>query len=196
VNRIRTVAACALGGILTSSLATAQPAQSSTAEAAKITIGGYVETYYQLDVRRPSNRITNLRGFDDRERTFTLSNAAIDARGERGPLTARVILQIGSTGSTYYLAEPALPGTGSVNATGPELWRNLQQATLAYTTSGHVVIDAGVFPSPIGPEVLPIKDNWNWSRSDLFFGLPSQARDDPRVPGQGAPRRHDGRRHE
>jgi hypothetical protein len=34
------------------------------------------------------------------------------------------------------------------------------------------VIDAGLFPSPIGPEVIPVKDNWNWSRSDLFYGLP------------------------
>jgi hypothetical protein len=137
-----------------------------------VTIGGYLETYYQLNFRRPSNRITNLRGFDNRDRTFTLSNAAIDAKGERGPLAARVILQVGSTGSTYYLGEPALPGAGGANASGPELWKYVQQATLAYTTSGKIVVDAGLFPSPIGPEVLPIKDNWNWSRSDLFFGLP------------------------
>jgi hypothetical protein len=82
---------------------------------AEVTVGGYVETYYQLNVRTPSNRITNFRGFDNRDRTFTIENAALDVRAERGPLTARVILQIG---------------------------------------------------------VLAIKDNWNWSRSDLFFGLP------------------------
>lgn len=138
---------------------------------AKVTFGGYVETYYQLNFRTPSNRITNLRGFDNRDRTFTLSNVALDGKAERGPLTARVILQIGSTPSTYYLAEPTLPGANGANATGPELWKYVQQATLAYT-SGKVVIDAGLFPSPIGPEVLPIKDDWNWSRSNLFFGLP------------------------
>lgn len=136
-----------------------------------VTVGGYVETYYQVNLRLPSNRITNLRGFDNRDRTFTLSNAAIDVKGERGPLAARVVLQIGATGATYYLGEPALPGAAA-NASGPELWRYLQQATVAYTTAGHIVVDAGLFPSPIGPEVLPVKDNWNWSRSDLFFGLP------------------------
>jgi len=153
---------------------TATPPASPSAKSepiAKVTLAGYIETYYQLNLRAPSNRITNLRGFDNRDRSFTLSNVALDGKGERGPLTARVILQVGSTPSTYYLAEPALPGANGANATGPELWKYIQQATLAYA-SGKVVVDAGLFPSPIGPEVLPIKDDWNWSRSNLFFGLP------------------------
>lgn len=33
-------------------------------------------------------------------------------------------------------------------------------------------IEGGIFLSPIGPEGIQIKDQWNWSRSDLFFGLP------------------------
>lgn len=150
-------------------------AEDSTAEPAKpaITLAGYVETYYQLNLRSPSNQITNLRGYDQRDRTFTLSNAVVDVKGERGPLTSRVILQVGSTGSAYYLAEPARPGAGGVDATGPAVWKYLQQASIAYTTTGKLVIDAGLFPSPIGPEVIPVKDNWNWSRSDLFFALPA-----------------------
>jgi len=141
-------------------------------ETTKVTIGGYVETYYQLNFRAPSNQITNLRGFDNRDRTFTLENVALDAKGERGPLTAHVILQVGATPSTYYLAEPARPGANGANATDGELWKYVQQATIAYSTSDKLTLDAGLFPSPIGPEVIPIKDNWNWSRSDLFFGLP------------------------
>ena len=167
-HRTSFAVACAL-------VVASRPARSEDAKPetpAKVTIGGYLETYYQLNFRRPSNGITNLRGFDNRDRTFTLANAAIDAKGERGPLTVHVILQVGATGSTSYLAEPVLPGANGANATGPDLWKYVQQATLAYTTSGRVVVDAGLFPSPIGPEVIPIKDNWNWSRSDLFFGLP------------------------
>jgi hypothetical protein len=34
------------------------------------------------------------------------------------------------------------------------------------------VASAGVFLSPIGPEAIAVRDNWNWSRSNLFFGLP------------------------
>ncbi len=138
----------------------------------KTTLAGYLETYYSLNLRLPSNRITNLRGFDSRDRTFTLSNVALDGKAERGRLTARIILQIGSTPSTYYLAEPVAPGTGSVAASDGTLWRYIQQVTVAYAGDHGLVIDAGLFPSPIGPEVIPIKDNWNWSRSNLFFGLP------------------------
>ena len=123
------------------------------AAADTVTIGGYLETYYELAFRAPSNHVTNLRGFDDHERTFTLSNVALDVKGERGPLTAHIVLQYG-----------AIPAT--------DLWKYVQQATLAYA-SGKTVVDAGLFLSPIGPEALAIKDNWNWSRSNLFFGLPA-----------------------
>lgn len=137
-----------------------------------LTLGGYVEMFYSVNARLPSNRITNLRGFDNRERTISLSNVALDAAGERGPLSTRLILQVGSTPSTYYLAEPRLTGSNGANASNAELWKYIQQATLAYTAASGLVIDAGLMPSPIGPEVLAVKDNWNWSRSDLFFGLP------------------------
>jgi Putative beta-barrel porin-2, OmpL-like. bbp2 len=139
---------------------------------AKITVAGYVEAFYQAHFQDPSNRITNLRGYDNRSGSFTLSNVAVDLKGEKGPVAAHIILQIGATPSTYYLAEPALPGTGSVNASGSELWKYLQTAAVTVKGPSDTTIEAGLFPSPVGIEVLPIKDNWNWSRSNLFFGLP------------------------
>lgn len=169
-------------------LAAAQPAPSPPASAVRdeprptaappvpdepaITIGAYLEAYYQAQLQNASNRITNLRGFDNRSRTLTLSNVALDVRGEHGPVTARVVLQVGATGSTYYLAEPAAPGSDSVNATSGELWKFLQAATVTARLPADVTIEAGLIPSPIGLEVIPVKDNWNWSRSNLFFGLP------------------------
>jgi hypothetical protein len=138
-----------------------------------ITVGAYLEEYYQLQLQDASNRITNLRGYDNRSRTFTLSNVALDVKGETGPITEHVILQIGHTPSTYYLSEPVSPGTGSVNASGSELWKYLQAANLTAKAPRDFVLEAGLFPSPIGIEVFPIKDNWNWSRSNVFFGLPA-----------------------
>jgi putative OmpL-like beta-barrel porin-2 len=137
-----------------------------------ITIGGYVEEYYQLDAQDPSNRLTNLRGFDNHNRSFTLSNVALDAKGESGPVTAHVVLQIGDTPSAYYLAEPVDQGSPSVNPTGPELWKYLQAANITAKAPHDYLIEAGLFSSPIGLEAIPVKDNWNWSRSNLFFGLP------------------------
>lgn len=151
----------------------AEPARPAEPAKPVITVGAYLEEYYQLQVQNASNRITNLRGYDNRSRTFTLSNVALDVKGETGPITERVVLQIGHTPSTYYLGEPALAGTGSVNATSGELWKYLQAANLTAKAPQDFVIAAGLFPSPIGIEVLPVKDNWNWSRSNLFFGLPA-----------------------
>jgi hypothetical protein len=148
------------------------PPEDKKSDEAKLTIAGYLEAYYQAHFQDPSNRITNLRGYDNRSRGFTLSNVAIDLKGEKGPVTTRIILQVGHTPSTYYLAEPASPGTGAVNASSSELWKYLQTATVTVKGPSDTTFEAGLFPSPVGIEVLPIKDNWNWSRSNLFFGLP------------------------
>src|SRR5262249_12892718 len=69
---------------------------------------------------------------------------------------------------------PSLAGGGSVNASGPELWKYIQEAYAGYTVpvGTGLLLQMGLFLTPIGPEVVPIKDNWNWSRSNLFFGLP------------------------
>ncbi|MBS1124995.1 MAG: outer membrane protein, partial [Deltaproteobacteria bacterium] len=98
--------------------------------APKISVGGYLEVNYQAHFQNPSNRITNLRGFDNRSRTFTLQNVAVDVKGEQGPVAAHVVLQVGHTPSTYYLAEPASPGTGGANASSSELWKYVQAANL------------------------------------------------------------------
>jgi hypothetical protein len=148
------------------------PAPEDEAPPVKVTVGGYVEAFYQAHFQNPSNRITNLRGFDNRSRTFTLSNVALDLKGETGPVTGRIIVQIGHTPSTYYLAETVSPGTGSVDTSSGELWKYLQAANLTARLPGEWVLEAGLFPSPVGIEVIPIKDNMTWSRSNLFFGLP------------------------
>lgn len=150
-------------------IAFAEPEPSSPA----LTVGGYLEAYYQAHFQNPSNRITNLRGFDNRSRMFTVSNVALDVKAEKGPMTARIILQVGHTPSTYYLVETVSPGSGSVNSSSSELWKYVQQATVSAKAPAELTFEAGLFPSPIGPEVFAIKDNWNWSRSNLFFGLPS-----------------------
>jgi hypothetical protein len=171
LSRIALVVVCVNG------TATGEPVEpvstpSPPGDGPKLTVGGYVELFYQLHFQDPSNRITSLRGFDNRSRTFTLSNVAVDVKAEQGPLTGRIILQIGHTPSTYYLAETASPGSPGVNASSSELWKYVQAANLTLKAPKDLTIEAGLFPSPIGIEVIPIKDNWSWSRSNLFFGLP------------------------
>jgi Putative beta-barrel porin-2, OmpL-like. bbp2 len=140
----------------------------------KISLSGYAEAFYSDNFNHPSNRITNFRGFDNRENTFTLSNAAVTAAWEKSAVSGKITLQVGHTGDTYYLSEPAFPATSATSASDASDWKYLQEAWLGYKApiGKGVLFQAGLFLSPIGVEAMAVKDNWNWSRSNLFFGLP------------------------
>jgi hypothetical protein len=135
---------------------------------------GYIEAYYAYNFNRPSNGITNYRGFDNRHNAFTLANAVLGARAAYGSVATRIVLQIGSTPSTYYAAEPSLAGAAGANATSSELWKYLQEANVSWRSpvGRGLILKLGLLSSPIGFETFAVKDNWNWSRSNLFFGLP------------------------
>jgi hypothetical protein len=173
----RTATPFALGLLLMARASNAQGADALAPEAplGKLTMGGYVEAFYSYNLNRPSNGITNFRGFDDRHNSFTLSNAVADAQWEKSNVSGRVTLQIGHTPSTYYLAEPSSPGASGAGGVDAATWKYLQQAYVGYNLPNvgrGLLLQAGLFTSPVGVEVVPVKDNWNWSRSNLFFGLP------------------------
>lgn len=140
----------------------------------KITPTGYVEAYYAYNFNRPPNDITNYRGFDNRHNSLTLQNVALGANAEKGPVGARVMLQIGHMPSTYYAGETTSPGASGANASGPELWKYLQEAYVTYEApvGRGLQIKVGLEGSPVGMETFAVKDNWSWSRSNLYFGLP------------------------
>lgn len=137
-------------------------------------LGGWATAYGQWNFNRPSNGITHARGFDNRHANLTLSEVAFDAQWLDQGLSGRITLQAGATSATYYLAEPAASGAAYTNASDTNLWRWVQQAHLGYRAAsvGDVQVQAGLFLSPIGPEGIAVRDNWNLSRSNAFFGLP------------------------
>lgn len=143
-------------------------------DAGTVTFTGYVEAYAQVNTNRPSNGITNLRGFDHRAGTFTLANVAGGASWDVKNVIGRAIFQVGPTADTYYAAEPARPGGTGASAVGAPTWKFIQQAQVGYriAPAHDLTIEGGVFLSPIGPEGMAVRDNWNFSRSNLFFGLP------------------------
>lgn len=140
----------------------------------KVTPTGYLELYYAYNLNKPSNNITAYRGFDNRHNTPTISNAAFGVDWSFDEVSGRVIFQVGSTPSSYYGAEPSLNGSSSTNPTNGELWKLLQEAYLGYKApvGRGLLLQGGLFLSPIGYEAMAVKDNWNLSRSNLFFGLP------------------------
>lgn len=149
--------------------------QADNAELAEMfTFGAYVESYYQWNFNDPDNGITHFRGFDNRHNAFTISNVAVTATADIANVVGKLTLQVGSTPSTYYLAEPSLPGATATNASDLELWKYIQEALAGYRFGllDGLLVQGGVFLSPIGPEGIAVKDNWTFSRSHLFFGLP------------------------
>jgi hypothetical protein len=144
-------------------------------DAPPFTLGGWVEAYYSFNFNDPSNGITNLRGFDNRHNTFNLSNVALDAQWDVDGVNGRATLQWGSTPATYYLAETNGPSAGSgIGAQSASLWQFIQQAYAGYRIpiGEGLDVQAGLFLSPIGAEGMNVKDNWFYSRSNLFFGFP------------------------
>jgi hypothetical protein len=150
-------------------VASAQPAAPADAPSVKVT--GYVEAFYQYNVNEPSNLITAYRDFDDRTSSFTIDNAVLDVTGTVGAVSTRIALQVGNTPATYYGGEPTYPAQAGIGASGPDLWRLIQQAIVGYKID-KLQTEAGIFLSPVGLENVAIKDQWNWSRSNPFFALP------------------------
>lgn len=142
-------------------------------------VGGYLETYYSYNLNRPQNGITEFRAFDNRHNTFSIQAAVIDIGFRTSSLEARLALQTGTAASTYFGAsESSLPGTALTPASDASRWQAVQQAYLAWSPLAGkyrretLVVDAGLFLSPIGPENLATHDNNHWSHSPLFFALP------------------------
>lgn len=144
-----------------------------------LSVGGYVETYFAWSFGEPENGLIAWRGFDNRHATFTLSNVAVRTRFELDRVFAAITLQWGHTPDTYYLAEPAdpdptVPISVGVGPSSSADWRFLQEAYLGWNAPllDGVLIEGGLFLSPIGMEGLAIREQWNWSRTNLFYGLP------------------------
>ncbi len=166
---------------LTSAVLLLCPATASAQETPKVdpdapvfTPLGYVETYIQYNFNHPSNKISNDLGFDNRSETFSLANAALGGEAKWGPVSAHLLFQIGTTPSTYYRSEPNVAGASGAAPSNADVWKYVQEAYLGYVApvGRGLLIQAGLFLSPIGPESMAVKDNWFWSQSNLFFALP------------------------
>lgn len=135
------------------------------------TLTTYAELNFTWDMTQPANGVINLRGFDARHASFSISNVVVDLGWDWQDVVGRIALQAGITGDTYYAVERTrLPGGQLPRDT----WRHIQQGYLGYrlpVLSG-LLVTAGLFLSPIGPEGMAVKDQWAWSRSNLFYGLP------------------------
>jgi Putative beta-barrel porin-2, OmpL-like. bbp2 len=127
-----------------------------------ISVVGFVDAYYTYRLQ-PSSGDVQLRNFDTKHNQFSFNLAEIAF--ERRPTAAsrlgfRLDVTAGPTAETVHASEPG----------GAGLFRGLQQGYVTYLAplGRGLQIDVGKLVTPLGAEVIETKDNWNYSRSNLF----------------------------
>ena len=162
-----TLGLLALAGLLLLGLpAAAQDPQPSPTPAAppKIDVAGFVDVYYQYAFNRVDPA---LRSFDVQHDAFSLSVA--DVALSKGVTTDsrvgfRAELAFGKTADLIAAYEPE---------DSAEVGKHVLQAYASVLAFSKLQIDAGKFLTPLGAEVVPAQDNWNYSRSVLFgYAIP------------------------
>jgi Putative beta-barrel porin-2, OmpL-like. bbp2 len=144
-----------------------------------VVIGGYAEAYYGYNFARPQNGITNNRWLDERSNAFTLQTVGLDLGAKKGPFEAKLSMMFGPTADRWYFEGARIPDSETGVLLSPagynnETWKHIQQAWGGYTApiGNGLTLQGGLFTTQVGYEAAPVKDNWNWSRSNLFNFLP------------------------
>jgi hypothetical protein len=145
----------------------------------RLTLSGYAEAYYSYNLARPQNRVTNNRWLDERSNSLTLQTVALDLDAKKGPFALKITLMFGPTADRWYFEGARIPDAESGAVLSPsgysnETWKHIQTAFASYTAplGDGLTVQAGLFPTAVGFEPAAVKDNWNWSRSNLFNFLP------------------------
>ncbi len=156
MRRMSRIAVASVASLLASGPVAAEPPAAPA-----VTVGGSLETYYQYSLARPRDGLVGLR-LEPTHGAFTLASATVDATVTADRWRARIALAAGATPAAIYAAE-ADPGA----------WQVVREANAGAALGADVTVDAGLFVSPIGPESVASKDDWNWSRSTPFLALPA-----------------------
>ena len=143
-------------------------AQAPVADSAlKISFGGFVDSYYAYDFRRPPTLDRALTTQAARHNEFNVNLAFVDATLSGSRLRGRFAAQFGTSVQANYAGEPRL-GTLS----GPDVSRFIQEATAGYQIAPALWVDGGVFFSPFGSENWISRDNWTYTRSLIAENSP------------------------
>jgi hypothetical protein len=138
------------------------------------TLTGYVDTYYNTNFNQPASHLTGARSWDNLNNGFELNmvNLVLDKSVDKDSRTGyHVSLAFGNQMNVINAAEPF---ANSLHAK-PGWDQNLLEAYFSYLApvGKGLQIDVGKFVTPVGAEVIPSKDNWNYTRGLLFdYAIP------------------------
>jgi hypothetical protein len=133
----------------------------SESPVSRLKVEGGVDVYHGYNFNRPASGSNFLPGTGTtalRDNAFSLNLASLGVSLAPEPVGFHVLLGVGTSLEGVHAGEPV--GTGI----GPEVWRLIQQASVSYS-QGPLSLEAGLYPSHIGLEVLPSQGNWTYTRS-------------------------------
>ncbi|HEY1462891.1 MAG TPA: porin [Terriglobales bacterium] len=130
------------------------------------TLSGFVDVYYGYNSNQPASRTTALRNFDINSGQFGLNMIELVADKAPDPTASHVgyhvALGFGQAMNIINSGEAGQFGTeGNFD-------QYLKEGYLEYLMGKKFQINVGKFVTPAGAEVIESKDNWNYSRGDLF----------------------------
>lgn len=146
-------------------LATQLMVHQSLAQSAvsPISLSGFVDFYYGINVTRPRERTNALHIFDARANELTMSLVELVVQQPASPVGFRIDLDFGPTNDAVHYLDA---GTTTNFA---------QQAyvTAVFPLGSGLTIDLGKFVTHMGLEVIESGENWNYTRSLLFgYAIP------------------------
>jgi Putative beta-barrel porin-2, OmpL-like. bbp2 len=128
-----------------------------------ISLSGFVDFYYGVNVTRPKERANALHVFDARANELTMSLVELVVQQPASPVGFRIDLDFGPTNDAVHYLDA---GTTTNFA---------QQAyvTAVFPLGSGLTVDLGKFVTHMGLEVIESGDNWNYTRSILFgYAIP------------------------
>lgn len=132
----------------------------------RVTVGGFVDSYYTWDFGRPPTADRSFAGGalfttqPARHNEFGINLAFVGLTLEGARVRGRVALQAGTSVQSNYAAEPTV---GAIS--GPVLTRHIQEAYAGTKVGERLWVDAGVFFSNVGMESWISRDNPTYTRS-------------------------------
>jgi hypothetical protein len=127
---------------------------------AKLTFGGFVDTYYAWDFNQPANFDRAYTTQPVRHAEFNINLAFLEAKVTGPRYRGRLAVQWGTSVQANYAGEPRL---GSVS--GPNVSQFIQEATVGYQLGQSLWIDGGIFLAHLGYESWISRDNLSYTRS-------------------------------
>jgi hypothetical protein len=128
-----------------------------------VSLSGFVDFYYGVNVTRPKERTNALHIFDARANELTMSLVELVVQQPASPVGFRIDLDFGPTNDAVHYLDA---GTTTNFA---------QQAyvTAVFPLGSGLTVDLGKFVTHMGLEVIESGENWNYTRSLLFgYAIP------------------------